>query len=69
MEIKAVVKNWGNSFGIILPKEMARIINLKPKEEIIVSIKKKPDVMKLFGAAKLKRTAQAMKDEGREGWQ
>ena len=31
-------------------------------------MKKKTDVMKLFGSIKLKRSSQEMKDEAREGW-
>ncbi|MBU0929840.1 MAG: hypothetical protein KJ623_02105 [Nanoarchaeota archaeon] len=68
MEIKAKVKEWGNSLGIIIPKEIVVGEKLKPSDEIIIDIKKKTDIMKLFGKAKFKQTAQELKDEGRKGW-
>ena len=69
MEIKTTAKVWGNSIGIILPKNVVQKLAIRPKEEIVVSIRKKSNVMQLFGTAKLKRTAQEMKDEARKGWQ
>ncbi len=68
MQTKTIVKEWGNSLGIIIPKEIVRQEHIKPKDEVVVDIKKKKDLMKLFGSLKLKRTAQEMKDEGRKGW-
>lgn len=68
METKTIVRVWGNSLGIILPKEIVSRMRIKASEEVVVSIRKKQDIMKLFGSLKLKRPAQKMKDEGRKGW-
>ena len=35
---------------------------------LMKEIRKKIDVMKLFGSIKLKRSSQEMKNEAREGW-
>ena len=42
MEIKARTKKWGNSIGIIIPKEVIRQQNIKPDQEITLMISKKP---------------------------
>ena len=68
METKTIIKEWGNSLGIIIPKEIVIEEKLKPKDEVIIDIKKKSDIMKFFGKAKFKQTAQELKDKGRKGW-
>lgn len=45
------IKQIGNSIGVIIPKEVAKGMNLKPETEVVVDIKKKSNVLKeLFGA-------------------
>ena len=45
------IKQIGNSVGIIIPKEIAKGMNLKPDTEVVIDIKKKGNVLKeLFGA-------------------
>ena len=45
------IKQIGNSVGIIIPKEVAKGMNLKPETEVVVDIKKKGNILKeLFGA-------------------
>ena len=68
METKTIIKEWGNSLGIIIPKEIVIEEKLKPKDEVIINITKKSDIMKFFGKAKFKQTTQELKDEGRKGW-
>ena len=49
--LNAKVKQIGNSVGIIIPKEFADGMNLKPETEVVIEIKKKSNVLKeLFGA-------------------
>jgi len=69
MKIQAMVRQWGNSLGIILPKEIVKNEELKPKEEVIVEITKKPDLRKIFSSLKPKRPVQDIKDEIKAGWQ
>jgi len=68
METKAIVKEWGNSLGIIIPKEIARKEDLKVNDEIVVDIIKKKDLMDLFGSLKFKKGSQELKDEARKEW-
>lgn len=65
--LKTVVRPWGSSLGIIIPSEVVKEEGLKPKQEIIIEIKK-ADLSKLFGLAKFKKSAQKIKDEMRKGW-
>lgn len=68
MKIHTIVRPWGSSLGIILPREVVRKEELRSREEVIVEIKKKPDLRKIFGSLKFKRTAQKIKDAVRAGW-
>lgn len=68
MEIKTKLKEWGNSIGLIVPKEIIAENNLKVNDEVIIEIRKKNEIMKLFGSLKLKRSSQNIKDEARNGW-
>ncbi len=47
-------KRWGNSFGFIIPAEIARQINLKEGQvlEIEIRMKKKVDAFGRFSRAK-----------------
>ena len=69
MKTQAIVKQWGSSLGIVIPREVVKEEKLHPKEKVVVEIIKKPDIMRLFGLLKLKKTAQKLKDEARKGWQ
>lgn len=63
--ISCKTKQWGNSLGIIIPKDIVREMNIKPEEEIRVEIsKKKSNVLKeLFGALPSKKpTEQLLKE-------
>ena len=62
------VKEWGNSLGVIIPKEIARKEKLKSEDEVIIEIRKKGDIMDLFDTLKFKKSSQQMKDEGRKAW-
>jgi len=69
MKIHSIVKPWGSSLGIVLPKEVVKTEGIKPMQEVIVDVTRKPDLRKIFGTMKLKRTAQELKDEFRKGWE
>ena len=45
------IKQIGNSVGVIIPKQVAKGMNLKPETEVVIDIKKKGNILKeLFGA-------------------
>ena len=61
--IKTKVKQWGNSVGVIIPKEAVNRMNLKLGEFIIVDIKKKEGVLReLFGSMKFGDSRKALKE-------
>lgn len=44
------IKKWGNSIGILIPKEEALDLHLKENQEVVVEIAKKENPFKeLFG--------------------
>ena len=41
MEVSAKPKKWGNSIGIIIPKEVIDLENITIEDELVVKIEKK----------------------------
>ena len=68
-QIKTIVRKWGDSVAVIIPKKLAEAKKIKPEDEIIISIEKETSLKDLFGKWKTKKTAQELKDESREGWE
>ena len=67
--VNAVVKKWGNSYGVILPVKIVRENDLTENEIIEIQIKKKiRNIKALYGTLKLDKSTQKIKDELREGW-
>jgi len=68
LEFESKVKKWGNSFGVIIPKEIIKRESLKEDEEIhIIAIKKNKAVAETFGMFKdWKMTGQKAKDIARK---
>ena len=69
MEIKATTKKWGNSIGLLLPKEVIRKENIKPEQEVTILISSK-SITKgkdIWGTFKFKKsTEQLMKEIDKE---
>jgi len=67
MTIETKTRKWGNSIGIIIPKETAENLNIKPGEEVILEIQKRGNVLKeLFGAVKFNRPTNKLIREVRK---
>ncbi len=67
--VKARLRTWGSSLGLIVPKKMVIKERLKPGEEIDIEIKKKNSIKEAFGALKdWKINPQKIKDELRKEW-
>ncbi len=66
--IHAKVKKWGNSLGLIIPKNAARQIKLKPGQEIdilVVShLPRAKDILPVFTGLKI--TGQQVKNLARK---
>ena len=67
--VYAKIKKLGNSYGIILPRNLVREKGFIENEVVDVMIKKKNESLRrLFGTLKQKRSTQEIKDELRAGW-
>jgi len=65
--IVAKTKKWGNSIGIIIPKEELNKRNIKEDQEIVITIEKKENPLKeLFGFGKGKKLTQGSIKESRK---
>jgi len=68
MAVEVTLRKWGNSVGVVFPKEFVKQRHLKPNQKIWVEVTKKADLSSIFGTLKTKTTAQEFKDLAREGW-
>jgi len=61
--IKTKIKKWGNSVGIVIPREAVERMNIKLGESIVVDIKKKESVLRdLFGSMKFGDSGKVLKE-------
>jgi antitoxin component of MazEF toxin-antitoxin module len=68
MQSKAKLKRWGNSYGVIVPKEIVEKEGLKEGEEVEISVRKASDIRRLFGRYPFK-DLQLEKEQMRKGWE
>ena len=67
--LKAEIRKWGHSLGIIIPKQFVKKLNLKERETVELKLKKTSgDLMSLFGTLKFKESTEKIKKELKEGW-
>ena len=60
--IAAKIKKWGNSYGILIPKNELHKMNLGENQEVIVDISKKENPLKeMFGFAKKSKLKKSTK--------
>lgn len=69
-ELDVQVRKWGDSYAVIIPKDIAKKENIHLKSTIHLKFEKEDDLSDVFGLlrGKVKRSAQEMKNEAREGW-
>ena len=65
MEVKVKTKKWGNSIGILIPKEAVRKENIKPDKEVTILVSSKPKTTgrDLFGKWKFKKSTEELMRE------
>ncbi len=68
MAFEVVVRKWGNSFGVIFPKDFVRKKHLHIHENVLVEVVKEADLQAAFGTLKAKVSGQKFKNLVREGW-
>jgi hypothetical protein len=69
IQTRTKIREWGNSYGIVIPKELVIKEGFKVNDCVIVSINKKQSLEDFFGKGKGKIVdAQKEKDEARKSW-
>ena len=63
------VKKWGNSIGVVIPKEIVEKQSIKEGDDVVINIFKKGDLSNIFGTLKTKLTGQQLKDLARKDWE
>ena len=64
IECETITREWGNSLGVILPKEIVEKEHLKKNEKIkLLILTQKNPLTKTFGIWKGAKSTQQMKDE------
>ena len=65
MEIKAKTRKWGNSIGVIIPKEIIRRQNIKPDQDVTLMISNKPITKgkDIWGTFKFKKSTEQLMRE------
>lgn len=69
MTVEVITRKWGNSLGVILPKELVVDHKLKPNERVSIVIIKHPDLTQVHGILPRKMSGQRFKDLARSGWE
>ncbi len=65
--IIAKTKKWGNSIGVIIPKEEINKMNISEGQEIMITIEKKENPLKeLFGALNFRKSTKQILRETRK---
>jgi antitoxin component of MazEF toxin-antitoxin module len=67
VQTKARLKKWGNSLGVVIPKEAAERNGLHVGEEVEIRLIKLSDITNLKGKYPVD-DLQAAKDGMRKGW-
>ena len=70
IEFETKLKRWGRSFGIVVPMEKVREIDIKDNETVsVIMNRKKNPLRKHFGTFKFKRLIKEILKEGdKESW-
>jgi antitoxin component of MazEF toxin-antitoxin module len=67
VQTKARLKKWGNSLGVVIPKEAAERNGLRAGEEVEIMVTKVSDFTELRGKYPIK-DLQAAKEEMMKAW-
>lgn len=70
--LKAEVRKWGHSLGLLIPATSAKQLKLREHEIVDVKIKKRKrqeDLMELFGIVQWGEPTKKIIKEIKEGWE
>ena len=66
MAINVKTKQWGNSIGVIIPKDLVNDLSLNPGDEVSINIEKRKNVLQeLFGSHRSKKDTKLILKEVR----
>ena len=68
MATKTVLKKWGNSLAVIIPREIVNEKNLVEDDKVSIEIFKEANFSDVFGTLKTDTLGQEFKDEVKRGW-
>ena len=69
MALEVKLRKWGNSLGIILPKDFLEKKKIKENEKILVEVVKEADLSVVFKSVKKRAmSGQEFKEMVRKGW-
>lgn len=70
LEVESKLKKWGNSFGVVIPKEAVKEGGLRPNQTVEILLFKKTTALKdTFGTFKFKKsTDEIMREIDEELW-
>ena len=69
MEIESKIRKWGNSYGVMLPKQFLESEHLQEEDIVKVNIvSKKADIGKLQGLWRFKRPIKEIMKDIKEGY-
>ena len=64
MAVTVITKKWGNSIGLIIPKEVVEKEGIKVEQKVSLEVKPmKNSLAELFGKYKTNKPTQQIKDE------
>lgn len=69
MATEVTAKKWGNSLGIVLPKELVDKEHLHEDDTFLIQVVKEADLSDIFGSLPRKMSGQAFKDMVKKGWE
>ncbi len=67
--VEVIVKKWGNSLGVILPKELIKQRKIRLNQKINLELSEKDSLKDIFGTLPRMISGQKFKDMARKGWQ
>ena len=64
--VEVELKEWGNSLGVIIPKEITKQEKIESGQEIVIDIRKGNPLKELFGSLKFSKPTKELLIESRK---
>ncbi|MFH0863398.1 MAG: hypothetical protein V1875_10295 [Candidatus Altiarchaeota archaeon] len=68
MTVEVFVRKWGNSYGVVFPRDYVKQKGIEVNEKILVDVVREANLGGVFGTLKSSISGQDFKDEVRKGW-